>query len=110
MRQTVIGEPPNLTGDQGDDTLKARIGDQAPQRGSGQRQQQALSKPPSPRYLHNVLQAESWHIAALTKLRDHQLLWIRALGYLDEIIWSNPLGERSLHLLGSELSIHICSH
>ena len=30
--------------DQGDDTLKARIGEQAPQRGSGQRQQQALGK------------------------------------------------------------------
>ena len=38
------------------------------------------------------------------------LLRIRAFGYLDEVMWSNPPGERSLHLLGSDLGIHICSH
>src|SRR4029077_15174730 len=42
--------------------------------------------------------------------RSLELLRVRALDDLDEVVWSNPLRKRSLYMLRSELGVHICSH
>jgi hypothetical protein len=60
--------------------------------------------------LYAALNPQTGQLIGQTAARhtSQESFWIWDLGYLDQVVWTNPLGKRGLNLLRRELNVHTC--